>query len=82
MRDLQHQPKSAGIFFRGGLRENVPPEEPPGSLCSSSAAADSQGRTGAPGELRRTAAGAAALSLQKLEDIPALADLVILREGL
>lgn len=82
MRDLQHQLRSAGIFFRGGLRGKVPPEEPPRFLCSSRAAADSQGESRAPGELRRTAAGAAAFSFQKLEDIPALADLVIFREGL
>lgn len=82
MRDLQHQPRSAGIFFCGGLRENVLPEESPRLLGSFRAAADSQRRTRAHGELRKTVDRATARSLQNHEGIPALADLVIFHEGL
>lgn len=81
MRDLQHQPRSAGIFFCGGLRGNVPPEESPRPLGSSCAAVDSQ-RTRAHGKLRKTVDGATTHSVQNHEDLPALADLVIFHEGL
>lgn len=81
MRDLQHQPRSAGIFFCGGLRGNVPPEESPRLLGSSRAAADSQ-RTRAHGKLGKIVDGATAHSLQNHEDIPDLADPIIFHEVL
>lgn len=81
MRDLQHQPKSSGIFFYGGLLGTVPLEEPLRFLHSSSAAVDSQRRTRAPRGLQRTAVGATAMSLEKLQDIPALANFIILYKG-